>query len=261
MNSHTVEIVCDESGSEGEKLIGGTTDVFAHASLDVSLEVAQACIERVRVDARSPANEVKASVVLRGQNRRVLEWLLGTDGPLHGCARVHLTEKRFHLTARMAERLVGGPPTADELAQLYSVAGTEEGDGVLHVFNELMRGRQRLDPLVDALAAAVNHWSQPKRSVLVVHDTQNALKPARLHELRALCGQRLAGVRFVDSQADARVQVADFLAGAARWIASEELNGRPDDGLTGLLQHYVDPASIWGDQVSGVRLGTNATTS
>jgi len=30
-----VQIACDESGYEGEKLIGGMTDVFAHASVRV----------------------------------------------------------------------------------------------------------------------------------------------------------------------------------------------------------------------------------
>ncbi|WP_233223630.1 hypothetical protein [Amycolatopsis sp. BJA-103] len=29
-----LEIACDESGSEGEKLIGGQTDVFAHAGAE-----------------------------------------------------------------------------------------------------------------------------------------------------------------------------------------------------------------------------------
>ena len=42
----------------------------------------------MRVEARSPANEIKASVILRRQNRRVLEWLLDPAGPLAGRAYV-----------------------------------------------------------------------------------------------------------------------------------------------------------------------------
>ncbi|WP_410574362.1 hypothetical protein [Amycolatopsis sp. cmx-4-61] len=42
-------------------------------------------------------------------------------------------------------------------------------------------------------------------------------------------------MRFVDSRSDARVQVADFLAGVARRIAYDDLNGRGDVRLTGLL--------------------------
>src|SRR5687767_2313571 len=57
-----LEVACDESGSEGEKLVRGSTHVFAHASVDVTTERALETIERVRVEARSPATEVKASV-------------------------------------------------------------------------------------------------------------------------------------------------------------------------------------------------------
>ena len=76
-----MEIACDESGSEGGKLVGGTTDVLAHASVVVDADLAAAWLDEVRVRARSPATEVKASVVLREQNRAVLRDLLGRDGP------------------------------------------------------------------------------------------------------------------------------------------------------------------------------------
>src|SRR5829696_3581066 len=105
-----LEVACDESGSEGEKLVRGSTDTFAHASVDVTTTDAVATIERVRVEARSPATEVKASVVLRPQNRRLLEWLLGADGPLLGHAHVHLTDKALHLTGRMMALLDGSAP-------------------------------------------------------------------------------------------------------------------------------------------------------
>jgi hypothetical protein len=52
-------------------------------------------------------------------------------------------------------------------------------------------------------------------------------------------------VRFVDSRSDARVQIADFLAGVARRIASDDLNGRGDVRLTGLLESFVDAESVW----------------
>src|SRR5688572_30532708 len=103
-----VEIFCDESGSEGEKLIGGTTDVFAHSSVQVDVDAAAACIEEVRVVARSPATEVKASVVLRERNRRVLEWLLGSAGPLRERARLpHGEDLPCGAQARRAARAGG----------------------------------------------------------------------------------------------------------------------------------------------------------
>jgi hypothetical protein len=49
---------------------------------------------------------------------------------------------------------------------------------------------------------------------------------------------------------DPRVQIADFLAGVARKVASDELDGRGDAELVALLRTYVDPASVWGDDRS-----------
>ena len=62
-------------------------------------------------------------------------------------------------------------------------------------------------------------------------------------------------VRFVDSQTDPRVQIADFMAGAARRIAAEALHGRADADLTRLLRPYVDAGSPWGDDASWLLLG------
>ena len=75
-----LEIACDESGSEGEKVVGGTTRMFAHASVDIDVALAAGCIVELRGRTRSPAEEYKASVVLRTQNRSALVWLLGDGG-------------------------------------------------------------------------------------------------------------------------------------------------------------------------------------
>jgi hypothetical protein len=301
-----IEIACDESGSEGEKLIGGTTDVFAHASLDVDAEVAAACIDEVRVRARSPAEELKASVVLREQNRAVLEDLLGPAGPFSGRARVHLTDKVLHLVGKLGEVL--GDAAGPDAATLHRQAGLALGlrwPALLGAFNDLMRARTVddaraladrffdaaqelgrfaagtatgaallsvaaarppgdrallrlldksdgvgvLDPLLPALAAAVRHWSAGSLGVSVVHDEHRTLREAGLGHLGTLCGVdgALVGIRFVDSRDDPRVQIADFLAGAARRIASDALNGRPDPALLALLRPYVDPASVWSE--------------
>lgn len=288
-------IACDESGSEGERLIGGTTDVFAHASVHVDTEVAAAFIAEVRVLARSPATEVKASVILRPQNRRVLEWLLGPDGPISGQAHVHLTEKLFHLLATFAAPL--GDP--DATMTLYRDGPDAFGYGAWHrllaAYNERIRARDEeveladavlrarladlrsrppspavrllnqiaeagppvdvvLDPLVTALTAAVDHWATDERPVAIVHDIQGALTPSRIAELERRCGSDLASLTFVDSSTDPRVQVTDFLAGAARRVASEELNGRRDDGLAALLRPYVSASSIWAHAPSRTRV-------
>jgi hypothetical protein len=122
----------------------------------------------------------------------------------------------------------------------------------------------RLDPLIPALAHAVTHWGAGGRAVAVVHDEHHSLTAPRIAQLRQLLDGRgpspgrkpcrLVGVRLVDSRSDPRVQVADLLAGAARRIASNELNGSGDTELTRLLRPYVDTDSIWGHERSWARL-------
>ena len=54
------------------------------------------------------------------------------------------------------------------------------------------------------------------------------------------------------------MQLADFLAGVARKIASEALVGRADPALVGLIRPYVDATSVWGDPTSAALLGLTA---
>ncbi|EWT02487.1 hypothetical protein N865_05210 [Intrasporangium oryzae NRRL B-24470] len=316
--SAPVEVACDESGSEGDKLVGGSTDVFAHASLVVDTRTAVETIARIRVEARSPATEVKASVVLREQNRRVLEWLLGPDGPLHGAAHVHLTDKVFHLTTALVRTAaVGDAALARNAMLLGREAVTRIGEdawlALLGAFNDLVRARTpedavryaahlrehlrglaeaardtavasllgrialglpawgagvggvvaarehvlpALDPIVPAVAAVVAFWGAEGRRVQVVHDVQAALTPERVAHIEQMAQSgALAGIRFVDSRTDPRVQLADLLAGAARRIASDALAGRPDPDLAELIRPYVSPSSIWADPVSWELIG------
>jgi hypothetical protein len=299
-----LEVACDESGSEGEKLVHGSTDTFAHASVDVTTEAALATIERVRVEARSPATEVKASVVLRPQNRRLLDWLLGEEGPLLGHAHVHLTDKALHLTGRMVLLLdvesAAGPDLARRAEVLHRTAmrrlGRDGWEAVLADFNDVVRarsldeaaasacalragladlvdvapdlpagvpadpegllvlvarGRGALDPIVPALAEVLRHWGAAGRPLWVVHDVQATLTDAAI---RAAVGSTadgssdaLEGISFVDSQHDPRVQMADFLAGAARRIASHVLAGQADPALVHLIAPYVSERSTWLD--------------
>ncbi len=290
-----VEIACDESGSEGDKLIGGTTDVFAHASVDVPPHLAAAWLEEVRRRCRSPADEVKASVVLREQNRPVLRELLGPTGPYRpgsGGAHVQLVDKRHHLARRLVELL------GDADADVLPIGDHEAGDGcdaLLSGFNDLMRARSledarshaarvrleavalaRADPATSAIGcsgsgspdvgqrAAHRSWTSAgprvastrwcpswprssgtgRRAVGTSGSSTTSTAPcdeSGLIELRRLVADRcaLVDVRFVDSRDDPRVQLADFLAGAARRVASDARAGRREDGLLDLLDPYV----------------------
>ncbi|TWP50912.1 DUF3800 domain-containing protein [Lentzea tibetensis] len=195
-----VEIACDESGSEGTKLVGGVTDVFAHAGVGLSVAAAAECVQEIRDWIRSPAVEYKANHLLRSKNRAVLEWFLGPTSPVFGHAHVHLVDKALFLASR----------------------------GVS-------------DPLYPAILRAVELWPG---QVSIVHDQYRSLTDDRISQLKSL-SPRLADLTLVDSRSDARVQLADFLAGVARRIASDFLNGRGDEELIALLKPYVDRSSVW----------------
>ncbi len=331
------EVACDESGAEGEKLIGGNTDVFAHASVRLTPDLAVGCVQELRGRIRSPALEYKANHLLRDKNRAALIWLLGPSGPLPGNASVQLTEKAFFVVGRLAALMTAAGPGAarpgaagqgaaqQAQARVEAVALYQAGPEVLGArrwlaflagFNDLMRAKQRreppgavgawfglveqlragrppglagqvverlwrtraeaeeffaarpagcaklippLDPLIPAIIQAVARWSGDGRAVSVIHDQQTTLTEERIERIKAICngahspgapGARLASLRLADSAADARVQVADFLAGVARKIASDALNDRADTELTALLRPYVDPGSAWGDDRS-----------
>jgi hypothetical protein len=303
------EIACDESGSEGEKLVGGNTDVFAHAGVELSAGAAAEIVVEARRRIGSPAVEYKANHLLREKNRAVLEWFLGPEGPISGNAHVYLVDKAFFLLGNLVDMLLGedvartvyreGPRTfpaprwaafleaANDLmrpnnrrvpqaavddvffALLDGLAVTPGPlDGILERLRkarpeaEAFRARllddphtiRALDPLVPAIVHTVNYWSTDGCPVAIVHDEQPALTQRRIAGIQEVRGQ-LASLRMVDSQSDERVQVADYLAGIARKIASEELNNRGDAELTALLRPYVDAGSIWADERSGSLLG------
>jgi len=294
-----LEVACDESGSEGEKLVGGVTDVFAHASVGLGLDVAEACVLEIRDRIRSPAEEYKANHLLRDKHRAVLVWLLSEAGPIIGRSHVHLIDKTAFLVGRMVEMLVDDPVNGPDMAATLHrdgprVFGAERWSAFLDSFNTVARVRNRrgngtsvddffrdldyllrfdmadevryvlatvalgrdrvedyrsrlnhdvrvisvLDPMVSAIVRTVTFWSA-EGPVSLVHDEQLSLTDLRIAQLIELCQGRLTGMRLVDSRWDARVQVADFLAGVARRIASDDLNGHGDDELITLLRPYV----------------------
>jgi hypothetical protein len=113
-----------------------------------------------------------------------------------------------------------------------------------------------LEPMLPALAETVLFWSGGQRRVLVIHDEQSALTAGRLSRLQQVLADGagsspagadaagasparvspLAGLVTVDSRDDARVQVADLLAGVAR-----RLPGTVDDGP---LRPFLSPTSL-----------------
>jgi hypothetical protein len=118
-----------------------------------------------------------------------------------------------------------------------------------------------LNPLLPSVLRTAAHWSAGGRRVLLTHDRQNMLTPERIAWIEDTArrqGIGLAGLRLVVARSDARVQLADFLAGIARKIASDELNGVGDPALTALLRPYTGSRAVWGDERSWARLGPAA---
>jgi hypothetical protein len=115
-----------------------------------------------------------------------------------------------------------------------------------------------LEPLMPALARTILYWSGGgETDISIVHDEQSALTDGRIRRLerQLLPPGRFLRFRQVDSRTDQRVQLADVVAGVARRLAADELGGRGDGELAGLLRAYIDPASCWSDERSGSRLG------
>jgi hypothetical protein len=55
----------------------------------------------------------------------------------------------------------------------------------------------------------------------------------------------LRDVRLVDSSREPRVQIADFVAGIARRVASDQLLKQADAEVAALLEPLVDHESVW----------------
>jgi hypothetical protein len=263
-----IDIACDESGAEGEKLVNGQTRLFTHAAVSVSMVAAQDCVAELRARIGSPAQEYKANHLLRPKHRRALEWFLGPAGPISGRAWVILVDKeRFLLRTFLT--LLSNPDSSGWLAAPDTDTAPLDdlrGDAVWHKFcdgvNDLLRGRRPpeelligcpdalravaarqarenpdrvvVDPLFWAIARAVDVWGEP---VAVVHDRHRSLTPSRIDALVAAGG--LERFDLTAARADARVQLADFLAGIVRRTRTAELDGTGDPALLDLVQGYL----------------------
>jgi hypothetical protein len=134
------------------------------------------------------------------------------------------------------------------MTQLQPTRPIAEATRAAHLQNPKMT--PLLEPLIPALTRAVQFWGSCAETVSVVHDEQSALTPERIVDIaRTFAASRpdgrLVDVRLVDSRGDARVQLADFVAGIARRLASDDLNGRPDAELLTLLSPLIDHESVW----------------
>ncbi|MFJ3472175.1 DUF3800 domain-containing protein [Microbacterium maritypicum] len=117
-----------------------------------------------------------------------------------------------------------------------------------------------LDPVICAIGQTAHSWSERTgREILIVHDVAKVLTPTMIENTKyhldrpELITPSLEGagvivtdVRQVDSRDDARVQLADLLAGTGRVVAQQALLG-VEHPLLEAVRPIIDPMSVWGD--------------
>jgi hypothetical protein len=152
-------------------------------------------------------------------------------------------------------------PAAAALLRRLQSAGSRAAEARAALVRD-RRAAPLMEPLLAALMCAIQTWGARTDSLRVIHDEQSALTPWRVAEMGARLaaqpsGAQLESVDRVDSREDARIQVADLLAGLGRrWAAAmlarndATINGRTrpsgnDLNLGPRLRPLVDPRSVW----------------
>ncbi|HEY1176791.1 MAG TPA: hypothetical protein VGF17_11580, partial [Phytomonospora sp.] len=183
----------------------------------------------------------------------------------HGAARWAAFLDAANNVLRAKERVEAVPPVDAfcHMLDLLRPEGALAGLGDVRDRAEAFRVRLAEDPgavpaldlLIPAIVRAAEVWAEgPAHPVSVLHDRQNALAPERVVQLKEMSPD-LAELRLAPSNTDARIQLADIMAGTARRILEHRLHGHGDDALTALFAPYADPASMWVDARTRPLLG------
>jgi hypothetical protein len=155
-NAQRSEIACDESGYEGERLIGSSTAAFAHAWVHLDMVAAAACIQTLRDRIRSPATEYKANHLLREKNRSALTWFLDPSGPLPEAARVWVLDKELYVLRTLTDMLLGDASIAATFRRSGQAAYGSAWHPFLVAANDLLRAKRPTDSPLAAFADAVD---------------------------------------------------------------------------------------------------------
>jgi hypothetical protein len=175
------------------------------------------------------------------QERRILE-----------CARdvlwVNRNRRRRESIETWADVVGAVASRLDDAGDRWFMAGwaTPEAVRRARVYHATPPQSPLTEPLLPALRWAVHHWSA-RGDVSVVHDEQSVLTPGRVaaiaEELEtSRPGRRLTGFVRVDSRQDARVQLADLVAGVVRRTVEDNLSGSPN-ALPVPISHLVADGS------------------
>jgi hypothetical protein len=209
VQSRIIEVAGDESGFSGSNLVDPTTEVFTHATHQLSPEVAQYCVDAARAGSQYSVGEYKSNQLLRPEQRPLLEWLLGATGPLYGKAHVHLTDKPLFMANRLVELFLGESTYAsmtslDKDPQSSAIAlmlhrqgpaefGLDRWHGLLQTLIAVLRAKRRrqFDILVDRFFHQVDLLGSPSvpgevvRRLSQARDRVDSL-PARFRDDRVM---------------------------------------------------------------------------
>lgn len=124
-----------------------------------------------------------------------------------------------------------------------------------------------LDPLIAAIPQTARTWYELLAEPLaLVHDQQKTLDEALTSNIvryvshwQREYGYRvppipLRDIRQADSKTDARIQVADVVAGVGRLAATSALNDEANPELLQSVRPFLDRNSLWGHNSSWVAL-------
>ncbi|MCV9996529.1 DUF3800 domain-containing protein [Paeniglutamicibacter sp. ZC-3] len=157
-DSTVAEIYFDESGHDGENLMGGTTTVFAHGSVHMEVAEASDLVAYLRKKTRAQGEELKAKTVINS-GRGLLNELYGPGGKLVGKTQIYLVEKTYHAVGKIIDMLIEEEAykrgvnlyahgRAKQLAHdLYQYGpralGPDGWDELVSGFTSMMRSKQR----------------------------------------------------------------------------------------------------------------------
>lgn len=125
-----------------------------------------------------------------------------------------------------------------------------------------------LDPLIPSLAQTIRHWYDlhGRKQIAVIHDEGPV--PSSTAMTALVDGLRNPGefrrmtppvnikeIRTAESSTDARIQVADLIAGFGAQSGQQALNGRLEHPQLGIAREMISSTSLWGDDKSAALLG------
>jgi hypothetical protein len=102
----SIEIACDESGSEGENLVSGDVCVFAHGSTDMSRSEAGELISLLQKQVGFEGRELKSSHLLSERHLKDTLRLFEPGGALDGRAKVSLTDKAYIAVCKVVDLVI-----------------------------------------------------------------------------------------------------------------------------------------------------------